>query len=349
MIGYYAHSHGSGHCNYAKMFAKSNSDKAIVFSESPCNTKGIKWIHLRSEHCDGSQWCREEFMEPSFLHYAPIGLSNIMRRNLQILSEIDKHNIQLMIVDVSVEIAALMRVSSVPYAYIKMMGNRTDLAHQQAYRGAAFLIAYYPEDLEPESTPKWVKDKTLYLGFVTEKVYDNSPKHEMEFDSLLILGKGGHQISRKLISRISEYLGKKKLYILGDCDIYESKNVIHKGFVKNVRSYISRSKIVIAACGSNLTSEILSCRTPFLMLPQERPYSEQIIFSKALQKAGLGIELDVENIPKGFYEFLNLQYQHNDSYFSDFNELWSFFEWYEYDIRSVTESIKSGKNQLTPI
>ena len=34
MIGYFAHSTGTEHCHYAKLFAKSNVVKSLIFTDS---------------------------------------------------------------------------------------------------------------------------------------------------------------------------------------------------------------------------------------------------------------------------------------------------------------------------
>lgn len=345
MIGYYAHSHGNGHCNYARLFASVRPKYSIILTDRKYNFKSLNHIPLVNEHCTGDEWDRTEYKEPGYLHYAPIGLRNITERNIQILQTIKDHNIELMIIDVSVEVAALMRVSSIPYAYVRMMGNRNDSGHIQAYEGASFLLAYYPEVLEPKSTPQWIREKTIYLGFVTDL---EKPKSSSLPDiyAVLIMGQGGHSISNSLLDHLSKTLGNKKLHVIGDCKKTDHSNLIYKGFVNNVSDYIQSSNIIIAACGSNLTSEILAQGKPFLILPQERPYEEQKVFAEALENAQMGIILKEDTVAKNIYEIEELKFNYNPSYFNGFESLWKLFESNKFNFSTI---IKQNNTNSTKI
>ncbi|MGB7394655.1 MAG: hypothetical protein WA913_09705, partial [Pricia sp.] len=178
MIGYYAHSHGSGHSNYANLFGRMALEAMTVFTDSLFRfDDAIDVVLLDNENPDGTQLNRTEYSEPDHLHYAPVGMAKIANRNRMILEGILNRGIRLMIIDVSVEMASLMRVSSVPYAYVRLMGKRDDTAHICAYQGALFLLAYYPKALEPDETPQWVVRKTVYLGFLSDRTAFRTDTH----------------------------------------------------------------------------------------------------------------------------------------------------------------------------
>ena|SRR5680860_626315 len=130
MIGYYAHSHGSGHCNYANLFAKVFGKSLTVFTDrGHAFDMGTEVVLLENEDPDGSEYNRNIFPEPRALHYAPVNIAKITRRNSCILENVVSRNISLLIIDVSVEMAMLARVSSIPYAYVRLQGDREDVAH----------------------------------------------------------------------------------------------------------------------------------------------------------------------------------------------------------------------------
>jgi len=169
MIGYYAHHHGSGHLTSANYVATKLKGKLKIFSSLE-NTKNedISFL-LPSEDPDGTAFHNPAVVLPSYLHYSPVGQQSIYERSLLLLNYLRTFAIQLMIIDVSVEIAALCRSSSVPYAYVRLPGNRNDKPHLDAFKGAIILLAYFPEALESSNTPNWVKEKTIYTGFLSSE------------------------------------------------------------------------------------------------------------------------------------------------------------------------------------
>src|SRR5680860_1869308 len=183
MIGYYAHSHGSGHCNYANLFSKVFGKSLTVFTDrNHAFDRGTNVVMLENEDPDGNEYQRSCFPEPRALHYAPVHIAKITRRNKIILDNVLKRNISLLIIDVSVEMAMLARVSSIPYAYVRLQGDRNDFPHLNAFEGASFLLAYFPKEMESTDTPSWITNKTVYLGFLSKFMFDRGVnKRPVEF------------------------------------------------------------------------------------------------------------------------------------------------------------------------
>lgn len=183
-IGYYAHHHGTGHCRQADKLAAhwqnvhpSAAETLTVFTSLPAedykfshiNAKNI--IRLPDEHETATDVLPGRagiYWQPECLHYSPIGNHNIQRRSNILLSELQARHIELMIVDLSVEIALLCRTASIPYLYVRLPGDRNDPPHRNAFQGALALLAPYPKILESTNTPEWVRQKTFYLGFLSQ-------------------------------------------------------------------------------------------------------------------------------------------------------------------------------------
>lgn len=288
MIGYYAHSHGSGHCNYAHLFSKIFGDMMTVFTDRKFKfDENVDIVPLPDEDTDGSEFDRQTFPEPRALHYAPVNLRKITDRNRILLETILQKDIKILIVDVSVEIAMLARTSSIPYAYVRLHGNRNDIPHQNAYEGASFLIAYYPEVMEDRETPWWIRKKTVYLGFLSRYMFETkTSERPVEFEQgaksilLYISGFGGSQPMD-----FSSLSNRYKIYNIGpqgDCCCHSE--MVGIGVVESTRAYIEHANVVVAACGSNTISEIISLGRPFVAVPEERPYREQIIAAENLNR-----------------------------------------------------------------
>ncbi|OLF39152.1 MULTISPECIES: hypothetical protein [unclassified Psychrobacter] len=198
-IGYYAHHHGSGHCRQAdKLAALLPSElrqQMTVFTSLPVDSyrfdaltaTQIVRLSAEDERPDDVLSGRAgKYWQPSSLHYSPVGNENIQERSWQLLDAIYQRQVDLMIVDVSVEVAMLCRTASVPYLYVRLAGERDDMPHLNAFAGALGLLAPYPKMLEAAATPGWVRQKTLYLDFLPNKA-QSLPSFDEFIDKLVTL------------------------------------------------------------------------------------------------------------------------------------------------------------------
>ena len=333
-IGYYAHHHGSGHCRQAdKLVALLPPDarqKLTVFTSA--HTQHLSFATLTESNIvrlpaedetpsdvlpgrAGQHW------QPHSMHYSPVGNANIQARSLRLLSEIATKNIQLMIVDVSVEVALLCRTASVPYLYVRLPGERDDTPHVNAYQGALALIAPYPQALESKHTPDWVVAKTLYLGFLSESVHPNQTvlqaRQQMasalklsfdEFDERLtdlsglegladsqrqlvtvLKGYGGHKNIDARLAELRQLLPQAFIISLGPIEAEMSKYVDVATEVAQVMPFIVGSDLVVMACGLNSVAQIYATATPMVVLPDERPHREQVVMAEALIAIGRAV------------------------------------------------------------
>ncbi|WP_201575868.1 hypothetical protein [Psychrobacter okhotskensis] len=181
-IGYYAHHHGSGHCRQADKLAALLPPKLrsqmTVFTSLP--NDGYHFSAITDEQIvrlsaedqlpeDVLLGRAGKYWQPSSLHYSPVGNRNVQTRSWQLLDEIHQRQIDLMIIDVSAEVAMLCRAASIPYLYVRLAGERDDMPHLNAFAGALGLLTPYPKALEAAATPDWVCQKTLYLDFMPNK------------------------------------------------------------------------------------------------------------------------------------------------------------------------------------
>lgn len=293
MIGYYAHHHGSGHANYAHLMAKEFGEELTIFTsaEYPFQ-EGTIVVNLAQEDPHPEQWPKASAAPPPYLHYSPVGNKDILRRSQQLLQGLIEKQIQLLIVDVSVEIAALARACSMPYAYVRMFGARHDLPHQAAYEGASFLLAYYPEDLEPAHTPTWVREKTLYLDFFSQfslpdRVYENALDLPDNY-WLYVQGFGGNTRATAHLQQLTTAFPEQAIVVVGPVEEEPlGEQVQYTGVVGSIGSYVRGAELVFGACGSNITAELATLGAPFIAIPEARPFEEQEYLAKALERLQL--------------------------------------------------------------
>ena len=328
-IGYYAHHHGSGHCRQADKLAAllpvewrqqltvftSLAPNAYTFT-TITDTQIVR-LNPEDERTDDVLAGRAgQYWQPDCLHYSPIGNADIQTRSWQILNTIQQRQIDLMIIDVSVEVAMLCRVASVPYLYVRLAGIRDDTPHSAAFAGALGLIAPYPQELEASMTSDWVWKKTFYLGFLPSTSSEALPY--ADFIQLLmtkttdevsrarlqsaesnlsdvnvannrtltiitvIKGYGGHEAIDAKLPALRRALPEAFIISLGPIDDEKRAYVDMAAHVSDVSPFIAHSDWLVMACGLNGIAQAYDYDTPLVVLPDSRPHQEQEVMAEAL-------------------------------------------------------------------
>ncbi len=338
-IGYYAHHHGSGHCRQADKLAAllppSYRQQMIVFTS--LSAEDYTFSHIDTDHVirlsaederpdDVLAGRAGQYWQPSSLHYSPVGNSDIQQRSWQILDTIQQRQIDLMIIDVSAEVAMLCRAASVPYLYVRLPGERDDTPHVSAFTGALALLAPYPKTLEAMQTPNWVVQKTYYLGFLVAKeanktarfdfkallmdlAADNTVSARLETEYLddkraddgskhnrlsndplkivtVIKGYGGHAAIDAKLPELRKLLPEALIISLGPIDDAARHCVDIATEVSDVTPFIAHSDLLVMACGLNAVAQAYDYATPLVVLPDARPHREQEVMAEALIAQG---------------------------------------------------------------
>lgn len=313
-LGYYAHHHGSGHCRQidklAALLPVDAKRQLIVFtslSQDDYNFTAVdetQIVRLQAEdECadDVLKGRAGEHWQPDSLHYSPVGNSNIQKRSHQILDTIYQCKIDLMIIDVSVEVAMLCRAASIPYLYIRLPGIRDDTPHLNAFAGALALLAPYPRLLEATMTPEWVGKKTLYLDFINTAQQKELTYHEFikileKLNTLnlkdwkedaptiitVIKGYGGHKAIDMKLPELRRLLPNAFIISFGPINDNMRCHVDIAAQVNDVTPFIQHSDYLVMACGLNAVSQAYDYATPLVVLPDDRPHQEQEVMAQAL-------------------------------------------------------------------
>ncbi|MGB5875863.1 MAG: hypothetical protein WBG84_00695 [Psychrobacter nivimaris] len=329
-IGYYAHHHGSGHCRQADKLAAllPNDARAqlTVFTSLDADSyrftaideQQIVRLNAEDERPDDILAGRAgEYWQPASLHYSPVGNGDIQKRSHQILDTIFQCKIDLMIIDVSVEVAMLCRAASIPYLYVRLPGIRDDAPHLGAFAGALALLAPYPKALESTQTSEWVCDKTLYLDFIYSqkaepytyesfidilaKLSVNNETSDLKSTNLpsieaqlayksetttpiitVIKGYGGHKAIDEKLPELRSLLPNALIVSLGPIDDDKRCYVDISAEVDDVTPFICHSDYLMMACGLNAVAQAYHYDTPLIVVPDDRPHNEQAVMAEAL-------------------------------------------------------------------
>ncbi|MGP5501607.1 hypothetical protein [Psychrobacter faecalis] len=323
-LGYYAHHHGSGHCRQidklAALLPTEARQQLTVFTSvtsdaymfAAIDEAQVVRLPAEDERADDVLAGRAgQYWQPASLHYSPVGNSDIQQRSHKILDTIYQRRIDLMIIDVSVEVAMLCRAASVPYLYVRLPGLRDDEPHLNAFAGALALLAPYPRTLESTKTPEWISQKTLYLDFINTQqrdaqTYQDFIKHLMQLITdekalslmlndkdkntptivTVIKGYGGHQAIDAKLPKLRQLLPYAFIISLGPIDEDKRHYVDIAAEVSDVTPFIEHSDYLLMACGLNTVAQAYDYATPLVVLPDDRPHQEQEVMAEALIAQG---------------------------------------------------------------
>jgi len=311
MIAYYAHSQGFGHSNSAQQFCYAFENKSLIITASTFKfDTNIKVIAIENEDSDYTNYLKTVQNLPRYAHYLPKSQKNILFRNFQILDSCLTHKIAFALVDVSVETAVQFRVAGIPYAYNKMLGHRNDPAHQIAQEASEFLFAYFPKQMEM-CTDKAVIEKVNYLGFISRFKFrtTTSPvnlRSKKNIKILMLSGNGGLQLDRHSIEALCKQKLDYHFTIVGLTESIMGLNVNQLPFTNDLEQLMLDNDIVISSCGMNLTSEILSVKNKFIAIAENRPYEEQEMILRGLEKNGLAVKLNLHDLDRSIKEYIDL-------------------------------------------
>jgi predicted glycosyltransferase len=297
LIGYYVHHQGEGHRQRAAAIAAAYRGPMVLIGTGlagmPGNIPSLDLPDDRLPHgtFDGA----DGTTRPPSLHYAPLHHSGLRQRVAMIADWIAASRPDFMIIDVSVEVAMLARLASVPIIYVRLNGRRDDQPHRDAYTSAAAFLAPFPEQFDDPSTLDWVKAKTCYApGIVTAKA---SPAVDPD-RVLVVVGKGGAAADGDMWAAAAAAVPGRHWRVIGPATLpaRTPDNLEICGWVDNAEEEIASAGVVIGAAGDGLVSAVLANRRPFICRPEPRAFDEQVC--KAEKLAALDAAIVISQWPQ---------------------------------------------------
>lgn len=292
LIGYYTHYHGFGHQRRAEAILAQVRNPACVISsrlrpENWSVPPGTTFLDLP---CDDDDVLEEGLTRSSDVpgvHYVPLWAPNCRQRIANYTAWLASERPALVVVDVSVEISLLTRMASIPQIVMRQHGQRDDAAHENAYHAAEKLLAPFPEMLEDEITPEWVRQKTVYLGGFARAITpisraDARDRLGLSSDKRVVVvmtGRGGHARTSAQIIEAAAATKNWQWHVIGGIDEegVESSpaNVTWHGWVGDPEVYIKASDVLVTAAGHNSVMEAGRERVRMIAIPEDRPFREQ--------------------------------------------------------------------------
>ena len=290
MIGWYVHHQGRGHLHRAQTVA------AVLHARSGVEVTGLStlaqpadwpgpWVQLPPD--DAHPGDPGDPTAGGALHWVPLGNPGIADRAAALSAWLAREQPALVVVDVSVEAATLVRLHGVPVVSVVLPGNRTDPAHLLGLRLSSAVVACWPEGLPGmlPGLPADVAARVRAVGAVSRVPVvepvpsDPSPlsRHPERPRVAVLQGRGG--------GALTDLTGAALARLAPGWDWTELGG--GGGWVEDPAAVLRTSDVVVANAGQNSLAEIASCRTPAVIVAAERPHAEQATTARVLAASGL--------------------------------------------------------------
>lgn len=284
MIGYYVHHHGVGHLRRMLALTPHLEQPVTVLSSlPPPGDFSGGWVRLAA---DDSQPAPCDVTAGGTLHWAPRLDPALARRTAQIVDWLERARPSLVVVDVSVEVAVLVRLAGVPVVVVAMPGERSDRPHAMAYDLADALLAPWPDEGGTASWPKHWLDKTWHVGAFSRFDGLSRPVTRdtaRQPQALLLWGEGGAGCDETRLDRMRAatpgwdwrlaHAGRR----LGPDQVWKA---------------LCDADVVVTHGGQNTVAEVAAARTPAVVVADPRPFAEQHDTVHSLRQARVAVGLD---------------------------------------------------------
>lgn len=288
-VGWYVHHHGRGHVTRLLAVAPYVDRTIRVFSsldEPNGLPENCSWTTLPRDDDPFAGGTRTPAdADPTargMLHWAPLGHPGHRARLSAIATSLADDPVSSFVVDVSAEISLFLRLLGVRTIVVAQPGRRDDETHQLAYRAAEAIIAPWPRDLLEPAHLHPHRDRTVYTGGIS-RFDDLRPPLDAELaaGSVVLLGsRGGTGISESQISQAEEVTAGP-WQVLGDGS--------RGGWSDDPWPILLSASVVVSWAGQNAIADIAAAGAAAIVLPQARPFDEQLETARALDRAGLAV------------------------------------------------------------
>jgi hypothetical protein len=216
------------------------------------------------------------------LHWVPHNDEGLMTRMAFIAQWIDKARPAAVVIDVSVEVALLVRLLGVPVIVMAMPGERTDGPHALVHQIADHIIAAWPQELYE---PEWLRAyaaKTTYVGGISRFEHHEvlHPTEDRAPSVLVLSGTGGCDFDQPTIDSTAAQIPEITWKTLG-----------LRGGPRTPDPWpdICAADVVITHAGQTCVADVATARRPAVVLPQSRPYDEQYVTAETLRRHRLAV------------------------------------------------------------
>ncbi|MEJ7755534.1 MAG: glycosyltransferase [Nocardioidaceae bacterium] len=281
MIGYYVHHQGAGHLRrLGAVQSRLRSPLTVLSSLPRPEDHAGEWLELARDDLDPAP---ADVDAHATLHWVPRHDRGLAERAASLTAWLARERPSVVVVDVSVEVAVLVRLAGVPVVVVAMPGERSDRAHVLGYDLADALVAPWPAHVRSTWPQRWL-DKTWHVGAFSR--YDGRPRPPRPAFSaraLLLWGDGG---AAPTADRFAELRRATPGWS------WQLACQGHRLGADQLWSALTTSDVVVTHGGQNAVAEVAAARVPAVVVADSRPFAEQADTVRTLHRIGTAVGLD---------------------------------------------------------
>jgi Glycosyltransferase family 28 C-terminal domain len=274
MIGYYIHHQGFGHLARAMSICTQLTLPTTALTSLKIPTPHPFTAVVELPRDDQAERVSETTAHGA-LHWAPHHDRGFHARMDAIAHWVAKARPKAVVTDVSVEVAAFVRLLGVPVIVMALPGNRFDAPHLLAHRLADHIVAAWPQEL---GVPAWLRphtEKTSYVGGISRfdgracSSSDASPEVRV-----LVLG-GASAAFGSAIGDCAQACPGTTWTLVGGPDGY---------WKDDPWPQICAADVVVTHAGQSAVADVAAAGRRAVVIPQPRPFDEQQVTAAVLRR-----------------------------------------------------------------
>lgn len=304
MIGYYLHHQGEGHRRRGTAVARALRQPVtgLGSGQAPAGWPG-DWVELeRDDQPPVRVGVGADVTAGGVLHWAPLRHTGLAGRHHQIVTWLHRAQPSLVVVDVSVEVALLVRLCGVPVVVGALPGDRLDRAHRSAYDLATALLAPWPPGAHPDAGwPERWRRKTWEVGGISALAVagrDDGDDQRVEGNSapgdapvartgapaqdrrvLVVWGSGGDPLSAWQV-RAAAHATPGWTWTVRGGGWPASPDLVRD---------LAAADVVVGHAGQGAVADLAGAGRPAVVLAQPRPHDEQDATARALDRLRIAV------------------------------------------------------------
>lgn len=276
-VGYYVHHHGAGHRVRATVLQRAlvrrDHEVTLLGSDGRLRDVGAACVMLPRDD-------DESPLDPTagdFFHWAPRHHRGHQQRLTDIATWITTTRPDVVVVDVSAEVALLCRLLGVPVCLVAQPGDRSDDVHARAFAVASAIIAPWPQESSPCIGLETVHEKVHPVGGLSRFAPGSRERNGPRDGPAVVLG-GADSGSVGLHAYLEGLQPRWDWVHLGRGSWHDDPSAV-----------LRRAPVVVAHAGQNAVADVAACGAPLVVAASPRPFDEQEHQARELQRLALAV------------------------------------------------------------
>jgi hypothetical protein len=273
VIGYYVHHVGAGHLHRARAVALRAEGTVTGLSSlpAPADWPG-PWVRLVRDDS------APEAVDPTArgnLHWVPERDDGLCRRMAALSSWIETARPDVLVSDVSAEVALLARLHGVPVVSVVLPGRRGDRAHRNAYAVSSGLVAAWPREAVGmvQGLAQADARRLHHVGALSRWETAGRDRRDPSRRRVLVLsGRGGGHPTETQLRAAAADAPDWSWTVRGGSGEWRDDPSLE----------IDASAVVVIQAGESAVADVAARRRPAVVVPAPRPFDEQRATGRAL-------------------------------------------------------------------